>query len=101
MTWISNPVGVMISRTGGSSYLKKPVKVAVCVLSMTGHRVGDMLESSLTSMELPGIEIGAQAADQLIDLIERDEKKRMSVKELRFEAKLVERESTGEDTRNM
>ncbi len=81
--------------------MKKPVKVAVCVLGMTGHRVGDMLESSLTSMELPGIEIGAQAADQLIDLIERDEKKRMSVKELRFEAKLVERESTGEDTRNM
>lgn len=60
-----------------------------------------MLESSLTSMELPGIEIGAQAADQLIDLIERDEKKRMSVKELRFEAKLVERESTGEDTRDI
>lgn len=55
--------------------MKKPVKVAVCVLSMTGHRVGDRLESSLTSMELPGIKIGAQAADQLIDLIERDEKK--------------------------
>ena len=74
--------------------MEKPVKVAVCVLSMTGHRVGDMLESSLTSMELQGIEIGAQAEDQLIDLIERDEKKRTSVKELRFEAKLVEREST-------
>ena len=63
------------STTGGISYLKKPVKVAICVLSMTGHRVGDRLESSLTSMELPGIKIGAQAADQLIDLIERDEKK--------------------------
>lgn len=73
--------------------MKKPMKVAICVLSMTGHRVGDMLETSLTSMELPGIEIGARAADQLIDLIERDEKK-TSVKELRFEAKLVEREST-------
>lgn len=60
-----------------------------------------MLESSLTSMELSGIEIGARAADQLIDLIERDEKKRTSVKELRFEAKLVERESTGEDTRDI
>ena len=73
--------------------MKKPMKVAICVLSMIGHRVGDMLENSLTSMELPGIEIGARAADQLIDLIERDEKK-TSVKELRFEAKLVEREST-------
>ena len=73
--------------------MKKPMKVAICVLSMTGHRVGDMLETSLTSMELPGIEIGARAAGQLIDLIERDEKK-TSVKELRFEAKLVEREST-------
>ena len=75
--------------------MKKPMKVAICVLSMIGHRVGDMLENSLTSMELPGIEIGARAADQLIDLIERDEKKRTSVKELRFEAKLVERELTG------
>lgn len=73
--------------------MKKPMKVAICVLSMIGHRVGDMLENSLTSMELPGIEIGARAADQLIDLIERDEKK-TSVKELCFEAKLVEREST-------
>ena len=101
VTWILNPVGVMLSRAGGISYLKKPMKVAICVLSMTGHRVGDMLESSLTSMELPGIEIGARAADQLIDLIERDEKKKTSVKELRFEAKLVERESTGEDTRDI
>lgn len=81
--------------------MKKPMKVAICVLSMIGHRVGDMLETSLTSMELPGIEIGARAAYQLIDLIERDEKKKTSVKELRFEAKLVERESTGKDTRNM
>ena len=81
--------------------MKKPVKVAVCVLSMTGYRVGDRLESSLAFMELIGIEIGARAADQLIDLIERDEKKKTSVKELRFEAKLVERESTGKDTRNM
>ena len=75
MTWISNPVGVMISRTGGISYLKKPVKVAVCVLIMTGYRMGDRLESSLAFMELTGIEIGARAADQLMDLIERDEKK--------------------------
>lgn len=81
--------------------MKKPVKVAICVLSMTGYRVGDRLETSLTFMELTGIEIGARAADQLIDLIERDEKKRTSVKELRFEAKLVERESTGEDTRDI
>lgn len=55
--------------------MKKPVKVAVCVLSMTGYRVGDRLESSLAFMELIGIEIGARAADQLMDLIERDEKK--------------------------
>ena len=66
----------------------------VRVLSMTGHRVGDMLETSLTSMELPGLEIGAQAAQMVIRAIEADEKHKPSVQHQTFPATLAERETT-------
>ena len=64
------------------------------VLSMTGHRVGDMLETSLTSMELPGFEIGQKAAAMVIDSIEADDKHKPAVQHLTFSATLAEREST-------
>ena len=64
------------------------------VLSMTGHRVGDMLETSLTSMELPGFEIGAQAADMAIHAINADKKQVSSLQHLSFKAVLAERETT-------
>ena len=64
----------------------------VMVLSMTGHRVGDMLQTSLTSMELPGLEIGSQAAGMIIQAIESGAKR--APKHLSFTAQLVEREST-------
>lgn len=66
----------------------------VRVLSMTGHRVGDMLETSLTSMELPGFEIGQKAAAMVIDSIEADDKHKPAVQHLIFSAALAEREST-------
>lgn len=72
--------------------LRTPVDVMV--LSMTGHRVGDMLETSLTSMELPGMEIGEKAADMVINAIEADEKHKPAVQHLTFSATLAERETT-------
>lgn len=63
------------------------------VLSMTGHHVGDMLETTLTSMELPGYEIGQRAADMTIQAIEHGGKKR-SLQHLSFLAVMDEREST-------
>jgi LacI family transcriptional regulator len=66
----------------------------IMVLSMTGHRIGDMLETSLTSMELPGLEIGQKTADMIISAIEADEKKKPAVQHLTFTASLVMREST-------
>ncbi len=66
----------------------------VKVLSMTGHRVGDMLETSLTSMELPGLEIGERAADMTIEAIEAEGKHKVSVQHLTFNASLAERETT-------
>jgi len=64
------------------------------VLSMTGHRIGDMLETSLTSMELPGFEIGERAADMLIRDIKRKEGDRISAQHYTFSATLAERETT-------
>ena len=64
------------------------------VLSMTGHRIGDMLETSLTSMELPAMEIGEKAADMVIQAVEAGAEHRPAVSHLTFNASLVEREST-------
>ena len=61
---------------------------------MTGHMVGDMPETSLTSMELPGFEIGSRAADMVIRSIEAESKHKPSVQHLSFSATLAEREST-------
>ena len=66
----------------------------VRVLSMTGHRVGDMLETSLTSVELPGFEIGQKAAAMVIEAIESADKHKPAVQHLAFSATLIEREST-------
>ncbi|MCR5809982.1 MAG: LacI family transcriptional regulator [Lachnospiraceae bacterium] len=64
------------------------------ILSMTGHRIGDMLETSLTSMELPGFEIGEKAAAMVISAIESNEKHKPAVQHLTFSATLAERETT-------
>ena len=65
----------------------------VRVVSMTGHLVGDMLETSLTSMELPGFQIGAHAAELVIRAI-RQGADTLPLQHLQFEAALAEREST-------
>ena len=66
----------------------------VRVLSMTGQCVGDMLETSLTSMELPGFEIGKKAAAMIISAIEAGEDHKPAIQHLTFSATLVERETT-------
>lgn len=73
--------------------LKAPDDIRV--LSMTGYRVGPMLETTLTSMELPGIEIGRQAADITIRAIEADADHAVDPQQLLLSASLAVRESTG------
>lgn len=63
------------------------------LIDCTGNTITGMLETPLTSMEMPGMEMGAIAAEKLIALIEKTEipyepKVRM------LPAKLVERSST-------
>ena len=62
------------------------------LISLTGHQIGEQLETSLTSMELPAIKMGKKAARLLIEMIEEDKDVRNNV--YVFDSILVEREST-------
>ena len=64
------------------------------VMSLTGHEVGAMLETSMTSMEMPAHEMGAKAARMLVDEIEAEAGKKPGAQHLSFAVSLVEREST-------
>lgn len=66
----------------------------VKVLSLTGHSVGRMLETSMTSMEMPAVDMGEKSAKMLIDEIEAGSDRRPSPQHLTMSYLLVEREST-------
>lgn len=64
------------------------------VISLTGHAVGGMLETSMTSMEMPAHEMGEKAAEMVIEEIEASSDKKPSPQYRSFATTLVEREST-------
>lgn len=64
----------------------------VKVISLTGHSVGRMLETSMTSLELPAVVMGDKSAKMLIDEIEAPN--RPAPQHLTLSYQLVEREST-------
>lgn len=66
----------------------------VKVVSMTGYSVGALLETSMTSLEIPAREMGEKAVQMLLEEIEAKDGKKPSVQHLVFAASLVEREST-------
>ena len=68
--------------------------VDIQVISLTGHAVGGMLETSMTSMEMPAHEMGEKAAEMVIGEIEAPSDKKPSPQYLTFATTLVEREST-------
>lgn len=72
--------------------IKVPEQVKV--LSLTGHSVGRMLETSMTSMEMPAVEMGDKSAKMLIDEIEAAPDRRPAPQHLTMSYQLVEREST-------
>lgn len=84
--------GMGALRAAKENHLTVPADLRI--LSMTGHQVGNMLETSLTSMELPGYEIGKKATEMIIQMIDSDKKKKVPVQHLSFHATLTEREST-------
>ena len=64
------------------------------VISLTGHEIGAMLETSMTSMEMPAHEMGLKAVDMVVEQIEAPDGQKPSPQHLSFSAVLVEREST-------
>lgn len=66
----------------------------VKVISLTGHSVGGMLETAMTSMEMPAHEIGVKAALMTIEEIDSPEEHKSGPRHLVYQSSLVEREST-------
>jgi len=71
-----------------------PIPEQVSVISLTGHAVGGMLETSMTSMEMPAHEMGEKAAQMVINGIEAPSDKKPSPQHLTFSTTLIVREST-------
>ncbi|MBW8380968.1 MAG: LacI family transcriptional regulator [Youngiibacter sp.] len=64
------------------------------LMSLTGHAVGSMLETTMTALEIPAHEMGEKVAKMIIEDIEAPSDKKPSAQHLTFNASLVEREST-------
>lgn len=63
------------------------------IISLTGHIIGSMLETTMTSMEMPAEEIGNKAAQMAIEEINAPSDNKPSSQNLVFSSVLVERES--------
>lgn len=66
----------------------------VRLVSLTGHSIGSILETSMTSLEIPSKEIGEKATHMVIEEIEATTDNKPSVQNLVFTASLIERESS-------
>ena len=66
----------------------------VRLVSLTGHAVGSMLETSMTSLEVPAYEMGEKVTRMIVEEIESPSDRKPSPQHLVFPAALVEREST-------
>ncbi|WP_077611401.1 LacI family DNA-binding transcriptional regulator [Clostridium sp. Marseille-P2415] len=64
------------------------------LISLTGHIIGSMLETTMTSMEMPAREMGVKAALMTISDIESPTEQKSSPQHLVFTSSLVERESS-------
>ena len=65
----------------------------VRLMSLTGYLVGSLLETPMTSMEVPTEEISRKAVDTLVELIDAPADKKPSRSSLVFPPMLVERRS--------
>ncbi len=84
--------GLGAIRAAAERGLKIPEQIKI--MSLTGHRVGRMLETAMTSMEMPAFQMGEAAANLVIDEIEADAKHKPAHRHINFAPTLVEREST-------
>ena len=64
------------------------------VMSLTGHSIGGMLETTITSMEMPAKDMGRRLVEMIIEDIEAKPGEKPSTQHVVFDTTLVEREST-------
>ena len=84
--------GLGAIRAAAEKGLKIPEDIRI--MSLTGHKVGRMLETAMTAMEIPSFDMGVAAAKMAIEIIEADPKHKPSLRHISFNSTLVEREST-------
>lgn len=63
------------------------------LISLTGHSIGKMLETSMTALEMPAKQIGTKAASMTIESIEAPENDKPGIQHLVFNSSWTERES--------
>lgn len=73
---------------------KKRVPRNVKVISLTGHEIGSMLETTLTTLEMPAREIGRKAAQLVLEQIEAKNKESIPIQHVEYDSTLIERESS-------
>ena len=84
--------GLGAIRAAAERGLKIPEQIKI--MSLTGHRVGRMLETTMTSMEMPAFDMGTTATRLIVEEIEADSGHKPAVRHIDFSSTLVEREST-------
>ncbi len=84
--------GLGAIRAAAERGLKIPDQIKI--MSLTGHRVGRMLETTMTSIEMPAFQMGETVTKLTIDEIEADSKHKPAHRHINFAQNLVEREST-------
>lgn len=84
--------GMAAMRALKENGIKVPEQIRV--ISLTGHVIGEMLETAMTSMEMPACEMGRKAVQMTIDEIEAPSDQKPSSQHLVFSPSLVERESS-------
>ncbi|NDL66800.1 LacI family DNA-binding transcriptional regulator [Anaerotalea alkaliphila] len=71
-----------------------PVPGKIKVMSLTGHSIGGMLETAMTSMEIPAVEMGRGVTQMVIEEIEADPQHKPALQHVVLKVSLVERETT-------
>ncbi|MEG0911748.1 MAG: LacI family DNA-binding transcriptional regulator [Ruthenibacterium sp.] len=84
--------GMAVMRALKKRGIRVPEQIRL--VSLTGHSVGELLETSMTSLEIPAAEMGEKATQMLIGEIETASDAKPSIQHLVFSASLVERESS-------
>ena len=84
--------GIGVIRALKERQITIPKKIKV--ISLTGNSIGGLLETAMTSMEMPAREMGQQVTKMIVESIEAEPENMPSIRHMVFETSLIERETT-------